>query len=114
VTARGAKHLDELAGMVAAGARAILLFVIQIGSTARFSLARDIDPAYAAAFDRARAHGVEALAWRCRLSEHAIEIAAPVPIVEAADACARAGLAYIPRGAAAVRPRGRGDARDRQ
>jgi sugar fermentation stimulation protein A len=82
VTARGAKHLDELAGMVAAGARAILLFVIQIGSAARFSPARDIDPTYAAAFDRARAHGVEALAWRCELTEHAIAIEAPVPIAD--------------------------------
>jgi sugar fermentation stimulation protein A len=82
VTTRGTKHLDELAGMVAAGARAILLFVIQIGSAARFSLARDIDPRYAVAFDRARARGVETLAWRCELSEHAIAIQAPVPILD--------------------------------
>jgi len=82
VTVRGAKHLDELAGMVAAGARAILLFVIQIGSAAKFSLARDIDPGYAVAFDRARARGVEVLAWRCELTEHAIAIEAPVPILE--------------------------------
>jgi sugar fermentation stimulation protein A len=82
VTARGAKHLDELAGMVAAGARAILLFVIQIGSATRFSLARDIDPGYAIAFDRARARGVEALAWRCELSVRAIAIKAPVPITD--------------------------------
>jgi sugar fermentation stimulation protein A len=82
VTARGTKHLDELAGMVAAGARAILLFVIQIGSAGKFSLARDIDPGYAAAFDRARARGVEALAWRCELSERAIAIEAPVPILD--------------------------------
>jgi sugar fermentation stimulation protein A len=82
VTARGAKHLDELAGMTAAGARAILLFVIQIGSAEKFSLARDIDPGYAVAFDRARARGVEALAWRCELSEHAIAIEAPVPILD--------------------------------
>ncbi len=82
VTARGAKHLDELAGMVAAGARAILLFVIQIGSAAKFSLARDIDPGYAVAFDRARTRGVEVLAWRCELTEHAIAIEAAVPILE--------------------------------
>src|SRR6266566_5234809 len=68
VTARGAKHLDVLAGMVAAGARAILLFVIQTGS--------------AVAFDRARARGVEVLAWRCELTEHAIAIEARVPILE--------------------------------
>ena len=82
VTARGAKHLDELAGMVAAGARAILLFVIQIGSATRFSLARDIDPAYGAAFDRARARGVEALAWRCKLDEQQVAVEAPVPVLD--------------------------------
>ena len=57
VTARGAKHLDELAAMVEGGARSVLLFVIQISSADRFAVARDIDPAYAAAFDRARRQG---------------------------------------------------------
>jgi sugar fermentation stimulation protein A len=82
VTARGTKHLDELAAMVAQGARAVLLFVIQIPSASRFAVARDIDPAYAAAFDRARQTGVEMLAWRCRVSTGGIEIVEPVPIVE--------------------------------
>ena len=45
VTARGARHLDELAAMATAGARAVMLFLIQIGSASRFALARDIDPA---------------------------------------------------------------------
>lgn len=78
VTARGAKHLDELAEEVAAGHRAVMLFLIQIGSADRFSLARDIDPAYGKAFDRAR--GVEALAYRCRLTGAGIEVADPVPV----------------------------------
>ena len=60
VTARGAKHLDELSREVAAGARAVMLFLIQIGSADRFALARDIDTRYGSAFDRARAAGVEA------------------------------------------------------
>ena len=81
VTARGAKHLDELGAMVAAGARAVMLYVIQIGSAERFSLARDIDPAYGAAFDRARKMGVSAAAWKCAISLEGIEIASPVPIV---------------------------------
>jgi sugar fermentation stimulation protein A len=81
VTARGAKHLDELAAVAAAGARAVMLFLIQIGSAARFALARDIDPAYGAAFDRARAAGVEAVAYRCRIEHEAIALAGPVPIV---------------------------------
>jgi sugar fermentation stimulation protein A len=81
VTARGAKHLDELAAVAAAGARAVMLFLIQIGSASRFALARDIDPAYAAAFDRARSAGVEAVAYRCLIEHAAITLAGPVPVV---------------------------------
>jgi sugar fermentation stimulation protein A len=80
VTARGAKHLDELAAMVAAGHRAVMLFLIQIGSATRFSLAADIDPIYAATFVRARAAGVEALAYRCAIAADAIVLGGPVPI----------------------------------
>ncbi len=82
VTQRGAKHLRELADMAAAGARAVMLFLVQIGSAQRFTLARDIDPAYAAAFAAARAAGVEALARRCRLTREGIEVSEPVPIEE--------------------------------
>jgi sugar fermentation stimulation protein A len=81
VTVRGAKHLDELAAVAVAGARAVMLFLIQIGSARRFALARDIDPAYGAAFDRARAAGVEAVAYRCLIEHAAIALAGPVPIV---------------------------------
>jgi sugar fermentation stimulation protein A len=88
VTARGAKHLDELAAMVAAGNRAVMLFLIQIGSAERFALAADIDPTYAAAFARARAAGVEAIAWRCAITAGAIMCAAPVPIDESVAAVA--------------------------
>jgi sugar fermentation stimulation protein A len=80
VTARGAKHLDDLAAMVAAGARAVLLFIIQIPSAHRFAVARDIDAVYGAAFDSARAKGVEALAWRCAITIEDIDVVAPVPI----------------------------------
>jgi sugar fermentation stimulation protein A len=80
VTARGAKHLDELAAVVAGGGRAVQLYVIQIPSADRFAVARDLDPAYGAAFDRARAGGVEMLAWRCAVTVDGIDITAPVPI----------------------------------
>lgn len=80
VTARGAKHLDELSEMAASGARAVMLFVIQIGSAQSFALARDIDPTYARAFERARKSGVEALAWTCRLTRHEIRLSRSVPI----------------------------------
>jgi sugar fermentation stimulation protein A len=80
VTARGARHLDELAAMVATGARAVMLFVVQIGSSTAFALARDIDPAYGRAFDKARAAGVEAIAYTCRIDHGSIVLAGRVPI----------------------------------
>jgi len=81
VTKRGAKHLGELADMVAQGHRAVMLFLIQIGSAQRFALARDIDPGYGRAFDAARAAGVEAIAYRCGISCDGIEVVEPVSIV---------------------------------
>ena len=82
VTKRGAKHLVELGDMAAAGARAVLLFLVQIASAERFALARDIDPAYGAQFELARARGVEALARRCRLSRGGIEVAEAIAIID--------------------------------
>jgi sugar fermentation stimulation protein A len=81
VTQRGAKHLVELSAMVAAGARAVMLYLVQIGSAERFALARDIDPNYGRAFDAARAAGVEALAYRCQITCGGIEVADPVALV---------------------------------
>jgi len=80
VTARGARHLEELAAMVALGARAILLFVVQIGSSQRVAVARDIDPAYGRAFDKARKAGVETLAYTCAIDHGSIVLAGKVPI----------------------------------
>jgi len=80
VTARGARHLEELGAMVEAGHRAVMLFVIQMPADA-FALAADIDPAYATAFVRARARGVEAEAWVCRLSPHEIVLDRAVPVL---------------------------------
>jgi sugar fermentation stimulation protein A len=81
-TERGRKHLEELGDAVEAGSRSVMLYLIQIGSAERFSLARDIDPKYGAAFDRARSRGVEAIAWRCVITRDGIDIVAGVPIAE--------------------------------
>lgn len=67
VTKRGAKHLDELAAQVADGARALMLYLIQRDDCETFALAGDIDPAYLRAYEAARAAGVEAVAYRCRI-----------------------------------------------
>jgi sugar fermentation stimulation protein A len=81
VTARGARHLDELAAMTARGCRAVMVFLVQIGSADRLALARDIDPNYGIAFDRARKAGVEAIAYRCVISQTQIIVADAVPVL---------------------------------
>lgn len=80
VTTRGAKHLVELSDMVAAGHRAVMLYLIQRDDCARFRLAADLDPAYAAAFAQARAAGVEAIAYGTRLSTSEITLGDALPV----------------------------------
>ena len=82
VTARGTKHLRELAAVAESGGRAVMLYVVQREDCDSFTLAADIDPAYAAAFAEARTAGVEALAYACRLSPDAIVVHRPLPIVD--------------------------------
>ncbi len=67
--------------MVAAGHRAVMLYLVQRERfTALSRSARDIDPTYAAAFDRALAAGVEMLAYRCRITAEEIAVAAAIPV----------------------------------
>ncbi|SEN21044.1 DNA/RNA nuclease SfsA [Palleronia pelagia] len=80
VTARGARHLDELADMVRQGHRAVMLYLVQRTDCAAFDLARDLDPGYGAAFDRARAAGVEAICYDTAISTAAITLRRPLPI----------------------------------
>jgi len=68
VTARGTKHLNELAEMARLGHRAVLFYLVQRTDCQTVSVAGDIDPAYAAAFEAARATGVEVLAYDTHLS----------------------------------------------
>jgi sugar fermentation stimulation protein A len=80
VTVRGVKHLTEMSDMVRQGHRAVMVFLIQRSEARRLKLARDIDPGYGAAFDKARAAGVEAIALRCRIGIDEIMVDRPVPI----------------------------------
>ncbi len=80
VTRRGAKHLAELANTVAAGHRAVMLYVVQREDCRGFAIAGDIDPVYAMAFDDARRAGVEVLCYACRVSLDGIEIAEPMAV----------------------------------
>jgi len=80
ITTRGAKHLDELAAQVALGHRAVMVFCVQRADCDHFEVAADIDPGYAAAFQRARDAGVEALAYVCHVSAETIALTHSIPI----------------------------------
>ncbi len=79
-TARGAKHLDELANMTKAGCRAVMLYVVQRTDCASFRLAGDIDPAYVEAYRAARTTGVETLCYQCAMSLDGISLDRALPI----------------------------------
>lgn len=81
-TERGAKHLRELATMVAEGNRAVMVFLVQRGDAKTFSLASDLDPAYAAAFQTAAAAGVEMLCYGCSLSPTEIAVDRRIEITD--------------------------------
>lgn len=80
VTARGAKHLAELADMVAEGHGAAMVFLVQRPDCDRLSLASDIDPAYASAFAAAREAGVNTYAIGCDVTLDGIEAVRTVNI----------------------------------
>ena len=81
VTKRGAKHLVELADVVGSGGRAVMLFLLQRSDCEDLTIAADIDPAYAEAFETALEGGVEALAYSCKISPEAILLDQRVPVV---------------------------------
>jgi sugar fermentation stimulation protein A len=80
VTARGAKHLEELAAMVAAGHRAVMMFCVQRMDCDRLVAAADIDRRYAEGLARAVAAGVEAIAWDCAITPERITLRKPLPV----------------------------------
>ena len=73
-TARGAKHLRELAEARAAGYEAYVLFVIQMEDCRYFTPNRATDPAFADALSAAVAAGVEVRALTCRVTENGMWI----------------------------------------
>lgn len=79
VTARGTKHMHELASMARAGHRAIVLYLVQRTDAQAVTLAQDIDPTYAAALIGAMQDGVQVMAIATTISPTAIEIGEPLP-----------------------------------
>lgn len=79
VTARGAKHLGDLAAMVGQGHRAVLLFLVQRTDCNQVTLAADLDPTYAATFKAAQAAGVEVMCFACAISPEGITMTDRLP-----------------------------------
>jgi sugar fermentation stimulation protein A len=80
-TARGQKHLQELARLKADGARAVIFFLIQRTDARRFGPADDIDPAYGAILREVIEKGVEAIAYDVAISTQGIGLRRVVPCV---------------------------------
>ena len=82
VTKRGAKHLVELGDMVAAGRPRgdAVPGPDRLGGALRARPRHR--PGLRPRLRRARARGVEAIAYRCRLTREGIEVAEPISIVE--------------------------------
>ncbi|NRA98989.1 MAG: DNA/RNA nuclease SfsA [Rhodobacteraceae bacterium] len=80
VTTRGAKHLRDLANVVAQGHRAVMFYLVQRTDCARFKLAADLDPAYATAFAAARDAGVEAICYDTAVTPTGVSLRNPLSI----------------------------------
>lgn len=74
ITARGAKHLFELAEVAANGHRAVMLFLVQRTDCHVVTVASDIDPTYACALQHATSSGVEILSYSTQISLTGVEI----------------------------------------
>jgi sugar fermentation stimulation protein A len=81
VTARGAKHLKELARLCGQGLRAAVVYVAQRADVQQVRAAGEVDPTYAQKAQEAASLGVRFVALRCHVSPQAITPQAQVPVV---------------------------------
>jgi len=77
---RAQKHLRELMGVAAGGARAVIFFVVQREDAVAVSPADEIDPRYGALLRQAVARGVEAIAYQARVSTAGIALYRNLPV----------------------------------
>jgi sugar fermentation stimulation protein A len=82
VTTRGARHLRTLIQPAQQGYGAMMIYVIQRNDCNIFSIAADLDPDYARAFQDAVAAGVRCMAYTCDVSPEGISLGEIVPIQE--------------------------------
>lgn len=80
VTARGTKHLEELANMVKQGHRAVMFYLVQRTDCNRLGFAADIDQVYAETLTRVVSEGVEILCRDCNITLETITLKGPLEI----------------------------------
>jgi len=80
-TARGRKHLEDLAARVAAGDRALLVFCVQRADAATVGPADDIDPDYGRLLRKVAAQGVEVAALRIAVTPEWLEPERLLPVI---------------------------------
>ncbi len=87
VTARGARHLRELAAARGEGLEAAVLFVVQRRDAKSVTAARAIDPKFADALAAARDAGVRLLGYRCRVTLEEAALTESVPVYVGTAPC---------------------------
>jgi sugar fermentation stimulation protein A len=81
VTARGTKHLLELAEVKRSGHRAVLLFCVSRTDALSVEAAADIDPTYAKTLAQVMQQGVEVLAYAGDIDEKGFRLSRSVPVI---------------------------------
>ena len=79
-TIRGAKHVGTLAKAVEQGHRAAAVFVVQREDAEALTPHDEADPVFGAALRHAVEKGVEAYAYRCRVSQEEIVLSDRIPV----------------------------------
>lgn len=80
-TERGVKHIEELCKAVQDGYEAYLFFMVQMSGVTYLAPNRNTHPAFGEAMEKAKASGVQMLAYECDVTKDEIVITKPVPVV---------------------------------
>lgn len=81
VTARGARHMDELAKLRRKGTRTAVIFVAQRSDLREIRVDSEVDPEFARALRRAAEAGVEVYGWRCAVTLTGVRLDCEVPVL---------------------------------
>lgn len=80
VTARGRRHVNELAESLQAGYRSAVLFVVQRDDAIGFRPHDESDPAFGRALRAAAARGVEVYCYGCQVAPGSVQIVDALPV----------------------------------